>query len=273
MEGVLVAMQSEIVLNDVHLRFPMPRGEGTLQILADFSLEIERESFTVLLGPSGCGKSTLLNLISGLTEPTSAKRLEVFGRDIRLNPEVTRQIAYVFQTPRLLPWKTIWENVHFGLKGLRVQPEEKWNDLIEHYLALVGLEDFAHYYPHQVSGGMQQRASIVRAWANEPRILLMDEPFSHLDEISAGRLRSELIDLWRRESPRRTVVFVTHDIGEAVELGQRIVMLSARPAAIFHDQTIAMEWPRDVTDERLFKLEKDTRQTFFDHIRGQRHEQ
>jgi len=261
-------MPSEIVLRDVYLSYATPHGEGMLQILDDFSIDIERESFTVLLGPSGCGKSTLLNLINGLASPTQADAIEVFGRDIRREPDATRQVAYVFQNARLLPWKTIRENIVFGLKGLRVQPEERWAELVEKYLALVGLEDFADYYPHQVSGGMQQRASIVRAWANEPRILLMDEPFSHLDEITAGRMRAELIDLWRRESPRRTIVFVTHDIGEAVELGQRIVMLSPRPARIFHDQTIEVEWPRDVTDERLFKLERDTRRIFFENVRA-----
>lgn len=246
----------------------MPHGNGTLRILEEFSLEIESESFTVLLGPSGCGKSTLLNLINGLSAPTHADALEVFGRDIRRNPDVTRQVAYVFQNPRLLPWKTIRQNILFGLKGLQVQPKEKWGELVDRYLALVGLDDFGDYYPHQVSGGMQQRASIVRAWANEPRILLMDEPFSHLDEITAGRLRTELVDLWRRERPRRTIVFVTHDIGEAVELGQRIVMLSQRPAKVFHDQTIDVGWPRDVTDERLFKLEKDMRRVFFEYVRA-----
>ena len=252
----------DIELKNVTLRFPRPDGKGTLPVYENFSLDIERGSFTVLLGPSGCGKSTLLNLIDGLLAPTSADAVKVLGEDVRTNPDVTRHTAYVFQSARLLKWKTLRGNVEFGLRGLNVQPRERWDELMARYFGVVGLTDFANYYPHQVSGGMQQRAAIVRAFVNEPQILLMDEPFSHLDEITAAELRRELIKLWTRDEERRTVVFVTHDISEAVQLGSRIIMLTPRPAVVCFEQEVALPWPRAGDDERAFEIEKTLRHVF-----------
>jgi NitT/TauT family transport system ATP-binding protein len=244
------------------LVFRAPRTGNPLPVYEGFSLAVERGSFTVLLGPSGCGKSTLLNVFDGLITPTHADAIRVMGEDIRRHPERTRQLAYVFQNARLLPWKTLRGNAEFGLRGLRLQPEERWNELIDKYFGLVGLDQYLDYYPHQVSGGMQQRAAIVRAWVNEPRVLLMDEPFSHLDEITAASLRRELIGLWMSEEDRRTVIFVTHDINEAVQLGTRIVMLTQRPAVIAHDEAIDLPYPRDPDDEALFEIEKNLRRIF-----------
>lgn len=252
----------DIELKNVTLEFPRPQGPGTLVIYENFNLEVERGSFTVLLGPSGCGKSTLLNIVDGLLTPTRAETLRVLGEDLQRNPDVTRQCAYVFQSARLLRWKTLRGNIEFGLKGLGVQPRERWSELADRYFSVVGLTDYMDYYPHQVSGGMQQRAAIVRAWVNEPRILLMDEPFSHLDEITAGELRRELIRLWTQDEERRTVVFVTHDISEAVQLGQRIIMLTRHPAEICHEETVDLPWPRLEGDEELFEIEKELRKVF-----------
>ncbi len=252
----------DIELKNVTLRFPRPDGKGTLPVYEHFNLDIERGSFTVLLGPSGCGKSTLLNLVDGLLSPTSADALRVLGEDVRTNPDVTRHTAYVFQSARLLKWKTLRGNVEFGLRGLAVQPRERWDELMAKYFGVVNLTDFTHYYPHQVSGGMQQRAAIVRAWVNEPQILLMDEPFSHLDEITAAELRRELIKLWTRDEQRRTIVFVTHDISEAVQLGSRIIMLTPRPAEICYEQAVDLPWPRADDDERVFEIEKTLRRVF-----------
>lgn len=244
------------------LVFHAPRTGNPLPVYENFSLSVERGSFTVLLGPSGCGKSTLLNVFDGLVPPTHADAIRVMGDDIRDHPERTRQLAYVFQSARLLPWKTLRGNAEFGLRGLRLQPEERWDELIRKYFGLVGLTEYLDYYPHQVSGGMQQRAAIVRAWVNEPRVLLMDEPFSHLDEITAASLRRELIQLWMSEADRRTVIFVTHDINEAVQVGTRIVMLTQRPAVVAHDQAIELAYPRDPDDEELFDIEKRLRRIF-----------
>ena len=249
----------DVELRKVTLLFPRPDGKGTLPVYEDFDLAVEPGSFTVLLGPSGCGKSTLLNIIDGLLTPARAEKLDVLGRDLRTDPDVTRQCAYVFQNARLLKWKTLRGNVEFGLKGLGVQPRSRWPELMDHYFGVVGLKDFMDYYPHQVSGGMQQRAAIVRAFVNEPRILLMDEPFSHLDEITAAELRRELIRLWTQDEQRRTVLFVTHDISEAVQLGQRIIVLTPRPASICHEEIVDLPYPRFGQDERVFEIEQTLR--------------
>ncbi|MDP2931303.1 MAG: ATP-binding cassette domain-containing protein [Chloroflexota bacterium] len=259
-------MSLEIELKNVALRFPKPDGCGCLTVYEGFNLEVEQGSFTVLLGPSGCGKSTLLNVINGLLRPSEVDVLNVFGKDLRQNPDLTRRMAYVFQSPRLLKWKTLRGNVVFGLRGLGVQPKEKWDELMDRYFGIVGLSDYVNYYPHQVSGGMQQRAAIVRAWVNEPRILLMDEPFSHLDEISAGELRRELIKLWSQEQPRRTIIFVTHDLSEAIHLGENILMLTKCPAQVFHAEKIDIPWPRLEGDDRIFELEKRLRRMFFEQV-------
>jgi len=249
----------DVELRKVTLLFPRPDGNGTLPVYEDFDLAVEPGSFTVLLGPSGCGKSTLLNIIDGLLTPARAEKLEVLGRDLRSDPDVTRQCAYVFQNARLLKWKTLRGNVEFGLKGLGVQPKARWPELIDHYFGVVGLKDFMDYYPHQVSGGMQQRAAIVRAFVNEPQILLMDEPFSHLDEITAAELRRELIRLWTQDEQRRTVLFVTHDISEAVQLGQRIIVLTPRPASICHEEIVDLAYPRFGDDDHVFTVEQTLR--------------
>ena len=255
-------LKYDIELKNVSLLFPRPDGQGLLPVYENFDLQVERGSFTILLGPSGCGKSTLLNIIDGVLKPTSADSLKVLGKELSEDPDVTRHCAYVFQSARLLKWKTLKGNVEFGLRGLNVQPQSRWPELMDKYFGVVGLRDFTHYYPHQVSGGMQQRASIVRAWVNEPQILLMDEPFSHLDEITAAELRRELVRLWTQDEQRRTIVFVTHDISEAVQLGERIIMLTPRPASICYEQVVDLPWPRDSADERAFEIEKTLRKVF-----------
>jgi NitT/TauT family transport system ATP-binding protein len=259
-----IATQTEIALRDVSLSFPQPKGGGRNVVYEHFSMDIAQGSFTVLLGPSGCGKSTLLNVINGLLRPTSAEAITVEGVDVRHNPEVARRMAYVFQAPRLLKWKTLRGNVEFGLRGLNVQPRERWGELIEKYFGAVGLTEYMDYYPHQVSGGMQQRVAIVRAWANEPQILLMDEPFSHLDELTAAGLRRQLVELWMREERRRTIVFVTHDISEAVQLASDVVVLTPPPSRICHRRHIDLPWPRTVDDDELFEVEKELRKVFIE---------
>lgn len=251
-----------VQLGNISLRFPTPDGRGQLTIYENFSLDVEPGSFTIIVGPSGCGKSTLLNVIDGVLTPTEAETVQVLGHDVRTNREITRNIAYVFQNARLLKWKTLRGNVEFALKGLGSKPRSEWGALMDKYFGIVGLTDYMDYYPHQVSGGMQQRAAIVRAWVNEPKILLMDEPFSHLDEISAAVLRKQLISLWTRDEPRRTIVFVTHDLKEAVELGTRVVMLTQRPAKVCHIQELNLPFPRHDTDDEVFQMEQRLRLVF-----------
>lgn len=257
-------MPSKIRLVDVHLDFPRPDGNGVISIYKNLNLDIEEGAFTILLGPSGCGKSTLLNIIDGLLQPTAAERIEVDGKDIREHPELTRQMAYVFQSPRLLKWKTLAGNVEFGLRGLNVQPPERWQALMDKYFGAVGLSAYMNHLPHQVSGGMQQRAAIVRAWVNEPQILLMDEPFSHLDEITAAEMRRLLIRLWQQDEHRRTIVFVTHNISEAAQLASDIVVLTPTPSRICYRRHVDLPWPRTVDSDAVFDLEKEIRRVFAD---------
>ncbi len=256
-------MTCKVSLEDIDLSFPGGTGEdGRKVIYQNFSLQIEEGSFTVLLGPSGCGKSTLLNIINGLLAPTRAGGIVIDDKDLRSNPDLSRQMAYVFQGPRLLRWKTLAQNAEFGLRGLNVQPRERWGELIEKYFHAVGLGDSLHLYPRQVSGGMRQRAAIVRAWVNEPDILLMDEPFSHLDEITAAEMRRLLIDLWSSEEKKRTIVFVTHDISEAAQLATDIVMLTPAPSTICLRKKVDLPWPRRMDSDAVIGVEKELRQAF-----------
>lgn len=258
---VAETVQPKVSLKNLQLSFPDQSG-GVKHIYEGLDLEIEKGSFTVLLGPSGCGKSTLLNIIDGLLKPNSADEILIDGEELRQHPELTRQMAYVFQGPRLLKWKTLTENAEFGLRGLGVQPRKRWPELMQRYFSAVGLTDYMHHYPTQVSGGMQQRAAIVRAWVNEPEILLMDEPFSHLDEITAAEMRRLLVDLWQAEEVHRTVVFVTHDISEAAQLATDIVMLTPAPSSICFRRKVDLPWPRHIESDEVMDLEKELRKAF-----------
>jgi len=183
-----------------------------------FNIEFESNQIACLLGPSGCGKTTLLNIISGLVKADSG---EISGFN-------HHSISYLFQEPRLLPWKTVWDNIGFVLKE-KLQ-NRKVDKIIEEYVRLVGLWDYRHYYPNQLSGGMKQRVAIARAFAYPSEILLMDEPFKGLDPKLKSDLIKAFLDLW--ETDKRTVVFVTHEIDEAIAIGQSIYVLSERPACI-----------------------------------------
>jgi NitT/TauT family transport system ATP-binding protein len=149
---------------------------------------------------------------------------------------------------------------------MNTQPRAEWARLTEKYFGIAGLSEYMDFYPDQVSGGMKSRAAIIRAWVNEPQILLMDEPFSHLDELTAAALRRELSSMWIRDQVRRTVVFVTHDIHEAALLGQEVVMLTHRPARVCHREVIDLPWPRDPADERVFAIESKLQKIFAESV-------
>ena len=223
-----------------------PAADTPVHALKDVDLQIEPGEFVSLIGPSGCGKTTLLRVIADL-EPISAGAVLVNGvtpHDARL----ARAYGYVFQAPALFPWRTVLANV---MLPLQIQGRDKSTALkiaIEH-LEQVGLKGFEKKYPWQLSGGMQQRVSIARALAFEPKLLMMDEPFGALDEITRDRLNEQLQQLWQRE--RRTVVFVTHSIAEAVYLSTRIVVMSPRPGRI------VKVIPSTLPDERYLGL-RDT---------------
>jgi len=205
-----------------------------VRALDPIDLVIREGEFVTLIGPSGCGKSTLLRLIAGLVQPSAG--------DIRLSPEArSAGLAFVFQNPTLMPWANVERNVRLplDLSGVERGPAQ---DKVRHALELVQLTDFAHFYPRELSGGMQMRASIARALVTRPRLLLMDEPFGALDEITRNRLDRDLSELCAREN--LTVLFVTHSIYEAVFLSSRVLVMSARPGRILEDAAIDDPQPR-----------------------------
>jgi NitT/TauT family transport system ATP-binding protein len=202
-------------------------ADGPVHALSEIDLAIEAGEFVSFIGPSGCGKTTLLRVIADLEQPTGG-RLSVNG----LPPgeaRLARQYGYVFQAPALYPWRTIARNVTLPLEIFGM-PKAEREQRAQHYLGLVGLTDFAARFPWQLSGGMQQRASIARTLSFEPQLLLMDEPFGALDEITRDKLNLHLTDLWRERN--LTVIFVTHSIPEAVFLSTRVVAMSANPGRI-----------------------------------------
>jgi NitT/TauT family transport system ATP-binding protein len=213
-------------------------GNGGLTVFEDFSLDVANLEFLAIIGPSGCGKSTLLRIIDGL-DPPDAGRIEIDGKPVS-GPGGGR--AMVFQGFDLFPWRTALENVAFGLEMQGVGRRERL-DAARRFIAMVGLSAFEGSYPHQLSGGMQQRIGIARALAVRPDILLMDEPFGALDLQTRDLLQDELLRIWQTD--RKTVLFVTHSIEEAIYLADRIIVLSPRPARIARDIAVPFARPRD----------------------------
>jgi NitT/TauT family transport system ATP-binding protein len=223
-----------VALNDVGRAF----ANGVVA-LARLSLHVWPEEFVSLLGPSGCGKSTALRIIAGLSEPTSGK-VEWVDAEAG-NAAGPHRIGFVFQEPTLMPWATVAANVRLPLKLSRFERDSQAR--VDAALARVGLSAFAQSYPRELSGGMKMRASIARALVTEPKLLLMDEPFAALDEITRFRLNNDLLELW--QSLGKTVVFVTHSVFESVYLSQRIVVMTRRPGRVFTELSIDAPYPRD----------------------------
>ncbi len=235
-----------IHIDNISKSFPNENG-GVEEVLTDVSFTAEEGTFTSLLGPSGCGKTTLLNIIAGL--------LDADGGVIKQNELPMRQdelsFSYVFQEPRLLEWATVGKNISFALNGQGV-PKSEHADRIEKYLKKVDLEGEADSYPLNLSGGMQQRVGIARALAVESDVILMDEPFSSLDEITARNLRNDLLEIWKETD--KTIIFVTHNIREAIYLSDKILMMAPKQG-IVHRETVSLSRPRDMKDPELLKSE------------------
>ncbi len=223
-------------------------GRRPLTALAGVSLDVPWGQFTSIIGPSGCGKSTLLRLVGGLLRPSRGQVL-IDGQPPQA-AQRAREIGFVFQDPALLPWRSVLSNIRLPLE---IDSLERSRPLPppEELLELVGLADFRDYHPHQLSGGMQQRVAIARALAFNPSLLLMDEPFGALDEITRSSMRYELLRIWESgPTGRKTVAFVTHSITEAIALSDRVIVLSGRPGAVRADIDIELPRPRGQEMER-----------------------
>lgn len=219
-------------------------GRRSLTALSGVTLDMPTGQFTSVIGPSGCGKSTLLQIVGGLLAPTEGRTL-VHGEPPR-RAQKAREIGFVFQDPSLLPWRSVAQNISLPLE---VDHLERSRELpgLENVLELVGLSEFRDYHPHELSGGMQQRVALARALVFNPALLLMDEPFGAVDEITRSSLRYELLRIWESRSgqaARKTVLFVTHSVSEAITLSDRVIVLSQRPGTVRADIAIELERPR-----------------------------
>ena len=229
-------MTLKIELSGVEKIYKTPQGE--VDALSDITLCVEEGEFLCIIGPSGCGKSTLLRILAGLYQQSSGEVL-IHTNGIRSRPAN----AVVFQEYAIFPWRTVSDNVNFGLEMRGVARKER-AERTEEYLNKVGLIQFADHYPYQLSGGMKQRVALARALATDPEILLMDEPFGALDAQTRTVLQEELVRIWEEE--KKTVVYVTHSIEEAIMLGDRIVLMTARPGKIKSTYEVNLPRPRKI---------------------------
>lgn len=230
-------------LQHVTKRFPGRAGEDYTAV-EDITLDVPAGKFVAVVGPSGCGKSTLLNMAAGLTAPSSGSVM-VYGQALR---GVNHRSGYMFQQDALLPWKTVLDNVILGLV-FRGQKQRAATELGMDWLARVGLEHFARAYPYELSGGMRKRVAMVQNWIVDPDILLMDEPFSALDIHTRQRMEGELLQIW--SGSRKSILFVTHDLEEAIALSDEVAVLSAGPASrVVRRHPVDLDRPRNLLDLR-----------------------
>ncbi|MDP2267712.1 MAG: ABC transporter ATP-binding protein [Deltaproteobacteria bacterium] len=252
---------SEPLIKIRDLRKLFTQKSGYLTAIENVNMDVFAREFVCILGPSGCGKSTLLNILAKLDSAYEGS-VEVGGIALQ---STTIRLAYVFQDPRLLPWLTLEQNLQFVLNCLGIDKDLSATR-VRTYLAMVGLKGFEKSFPYQLSGGMQQRASIARALCIDPDILLMDEPFSGLDEITARSLRKELTKIWQETG--KTVVFVTHNWYEASYLADRILIMKERPGNIAKEVTVRIARPRSYEDPRVFEFSSRLVHDFLSLIGG-----
>jgi NitT/TauT family transport system ATP-binding protein len=243
-EFVIPSATGESKLRTEHLNMVFTRDGKSTSVLDDINLEVRNGEFVCLVGPSGCGKSTLLNTMGGFLAPTSGA-VRIDGEIVR-GPDPRR--IFVFQERGVFPWLTVEGNIGFGLFKLSGSERAR---RIAHYVKMVGLEGFEKAYPTELSGGMKQRLEVARAFAVNPDMLYLDEPFGALDSITRMIMRGELLRIW--EAERKTIIFVTHDIDEAVQLADRVVVMSARPAKIQQIVEVDIPHPRDINSPRYLR--------------------
>jgi NitT/TauT family transport system ATP-binding protein len=238
-----------MILSIENLVKSFPKKEGVMVAIHDFNLEVKEGEFVCILGPSGCGKTTLLRIIAGLETLTSGSIL-LQGRPIT-GPGSDR--GMVFQEFALFPWRSVRKNVEFGLEIKKV-PADQRTASSDRFIDLVGLKGFENYHPNQLSGGMKQRVGIARALANDPALLLMDEPFGALDAQTRNLMQKELLRIW--QETKKTVIFITHSVDEACYLADRIVVMTSRPGTIKEIFSVAMPRPRDRASVEFAQLRK-----------------
>ena len=224
-------------LNNISKRFVA--RDQVVRAVEGISLDIASGEFVTMVGPSGCGKSTILNILAGLMAPTEGT-VTIEGKPVR---GVTRQVGYVTQQHNLMPWRTLIDNVSFPLQVAGVAKAERYDRAVD-LIAMVGLSGFEESYPHELSGGMRQRANIIRTLIYSPKVMLMDEPFGPLDAQTRIILQDQLLDIWSRTGV--TILFITHDLHEAIGLADRVVLLSKRPGKVMRIDKVGMARPRDV---------------------------
>ena len=238
-------LNKRMEINGISKTFYSDKGYFTA--IKDVSFDVNDGEFLVILGPGRCGKTVLLNIIAGLEQQTEGK-VVYNGREWKgVNPE----ISMVFQKLALMPFKTVMENVELGLK-FRGMSKGQRREIAQHYIELVGLKGFEKSYPTQLSGGMKQRVGIARAYAADPKLLFMDEPFGQLDAQTRYQMQEEILRIWEKE--KRTVIFVTNNIEEACYLGDRIILLSDCPATVKEVYPISIPRPRDMVSGEFLKL-------------------
>ncbi|WLR51143.1 ABC transporter ATP-binding protein [Bacillus tianshenii] len=238
-------------IQDVNKRFPY-KDKEELTVLKEINVSVEKGEFISLLGPSGCGKSTLLSIVSGLVKPSDGKLLLNQQEIKKPGPDK----GMVFQEAALFPWMSVLENVMFPLRK-KMSKEQQKSVAMEH-LKMVHLAPFADSYPHSLSGGMQQRVAIARALAMDPELLLMDEPFGALDEQTRSMLHEELEHIWLKT--KKTILFVTHNISEAIKLSDRILVMGTRPGSIIKDYRVDLPRPRTNVREQMVEMEDEIMQ-------------
>jgi len=233
-----------LLVDHLEKSFPaIERGSTGTTAIADLTFEVDGHVFVSVVGPSGCGKSTLLNIVSGIETPSR-------GRVTVSEGDRPARLGYVFQDPRLLPWRTVMQNMLYVID----EPPAAARERATRYLEMVGLPEADDKFPGQLSGGMQQRVGIARAFAVEPDFLLMDEPFSHLDAITARSLREQLQEIWAQT--KKTVLFVTHDIAEAVQLSDRILVM-APGGTLYADVAVDLPRPRKASDTKVAMMQAE----------------
>jgi len=233
---------SKLQARGVEMRFP---GPPPIKVLEPIDLDVNDGELVCLLGPSGCGKTTFLQIVAGFTRPT-AGTISIDGKPVT-GPD--RKRIFVFQERGVFPWLTVSENIGFGLGDL---PKDQRAARITEYIELVGLQGFERAYPQELSGGMKQRVEVARALAVDPDMLFLDEPFGALDSMTRLTMRSELLRIW--QARKKTILFVTHDVDESVQLADRVVVMSARPANIRKIVDIDIPRPRDISSPRYLEL-------------------